>query len=65
MVTEKISKIEHSLGKKNGILECFFEPKLDLFLDAKNRKFHGTLRIGSLRLETERCGSNYTMMAQV
>lgn len=47
MVTEKISKVEHSLGKKNGILEWFFEPKLDLFLDAKNRKFPGTLRIVS------------------
>ena len=47
MVTKEISKVEYSLGKKNGILEWFFKPKLDLFLDAKNRKFPGTLRIGS------------------
>lgn len=47
MATEKISEVEYSLGKKNGVLEWLFESKLDLFLDTENRKFSWTLRIGS------------------
>ena len=47
MATEKISEIEYPLGKKSGVLEWLFESKLDLFLDTENRKFFGTLRIGS------------------
>ncbi len=47
MVTEKISQVEYSLGKKNGLLDRHFEPRIDSFLDSENRKFLATLRIGS------------------
>lgn len=47
MATKKISKVEYSLGKKNGLLDWLFEPRSDSFLDSENRKFYRTLRIGS------------------
>jgi len=50
VVTKEISKSQHSLGEKNGVLDRVFKLGFDCILDSGNRRFSRTLRIGSLKI---------------
>jgi len=47
MAAKEISEGQYSVGAKNGLLDWFLKLGFDCILDAKNREFHRTLRIGS------------------